>query len=349
MTENGQSPLLEVKDLKTYFPTDEGLVRAVDGLSFNIYEGKTLGIVGESGCGKSTVGRSILGILDSPGRIEEGSITWRRNLDDGNVEEIELAQQNANSALMRSIRGLDIALVFQEPMTSFSPVHTIGNQLTEAIRLHLDLSKKEAFDRARELMSRVGIPNPEQRLHEYSFQLSGGLRQRAMIAMALSCDPKLLIADEPTTALDVTTQAQILDLLRELQQENGMAVMLITHNLGVIAEMADDVVVMYLGREAESGPVDDVFHNPQHPYTQGLLRSIPSIYSKGMERLPSIEGSVPHPFNRPSGCTFRPRCPSYMEGVCDQNVPVFQPIEGSGQSVSCFLHHPPQEVITNGS
>jgi len=349
MTQIGQTPLLEVKDLKTYFPTDEGLVRAVDGLSFNLYEGKTLGIVGESGCGKSTVGRSILGIIEQPGRIEEGSITWRRDKGDGVIQEIELSSQNTNSSLMRSIRGMEIALVFQEPMTSFSPVHTIGNQLTEAIRLHLDLSKKEAFDRARELISRVGIPNPEQRLNEYAFQLSGGLRQRAMIAMALSCEPKLLIADEPTTALDVTTQAQILDLLRELQQENGMAVMLITHNLGVIAEMADDVVVMYLGREAESGPVDEVFHNPQHPYTQGLLRSIPSIYSKGVDRLPSIEGNIPHPFNRPSGCTFRPRCPSYMEGTCDQHVPLFQQIEGTKQSVSCFLHHPPQEVITNGS
>jgi peptide/nickel transport system ATP-binding protein len=349
MTANGQPPILSVKNLKTYFPTDEGLVRAVDGISFDLFEGRTLGIVGESGCGKSTVGRSILGIIDRPGRIEAGSIIWRHSGADGVSQEIDLARQSANSAQMRAIRGLEIALVFQEPMTSFSPVHTIGNQLVEAIRLHMDLTKKEAFDRARELISRVGIPNPEQRLNEYSFQLSGGLRQRAMIAMALSCDPKLLIADEPTTALDVTTQAQILDLLRELQQENGMAVMLITHNLGVIAEMADDVVVMYLGKEAESGPVDSVFHSPQHPYTQGLLRSIPSIYTKGAEKLPSIEGTIPHPFNRPSGCAFRPRCPSYMEGTCDQHVPMFQQIEGTDQFVSCFLHHPPQEVSTNGN
>jgi peptide/nickel transport system ATP-binding protein len=349
MTENGQKPLLSVKNLKTYFPTDEGLVRAVDGISFDVYEGKTLGIVGESGCGKSTVGRSILGIIDKPGRIEEGEIIWRREAGDGASQEIDLAQQPPNSSLMRSIRGQDISLVFQEPMTSFSPVHTIGNQLIEAIRLHLDLTKNEAHDRARELLEKVGIPSPEQRLNEYSFQLSGGLRQRAMIAMALSCDPKLLIADEPTTALDVTTQAQILDLLRGMQEQNGMAVILITHNLGVIAEMADDVVVMYLGREAEAGPVDDVYHNPRHPYTQGLLRSIPSIYASGVDRLPSIEGTIPHPFNRPSGCTFRPRCPSYMEGVCDQHVPVFQSYEGSEQSVACFLHHPPQEVTTNGS
>jgi len=349
MTENGQQPILSLKNLKTYFPTDEGLVRAVDGLSFDVSPGKTLGIVGESGCGKSTVGRSILGIIDKPGRIEEGEIIWRRESDDGALQEIDLAQQPPNSTLMRSIRGQEIALVFQEPMTSFSPVHTIGNQLMEAIRLHLDLTKDEAFERARDLLDKVGIPNPEQRLGEYSFQLSGGLRQRAMIAMALSCDPKLLIADEPTTALDVTTQAQILDLLREMQEENGMAIILITHNLGVVAEMADDVVVMYLGREAEAGAVDDVYHNPQHPYTQGLLRSIPSIYYSGMKRLPSIEGTIPHPFNRPSGCTFRPRCPSFMEGVCDQNVPTFQKIEGAEHFVSCFLHHPPQEVSSNGN
>jgi oligopeptide/dipeptide ABC transporter ATP-binding protein len=349
MTENGVQPLLSVQGLKTFFPTDEGLVRAVDGLSFDVFEGKTLGIVGESGCGKSTVGRSILGIIDKPGHVEAGSIMWRPDPSDETAEVVDLAKQVPTGKLMRSIRGNFISLIFQEPMTSFSPVHTIGNQLTEAIRLHQDLSKKDANDRAEELLAMVGIPNPRQRLSEYSFQLSGGLRQRAMIAMALSCDPKLLIADEPTTALDVTTQAQILDLLRDLQEKNGMAVILITHNLGVIAEMADDVVVMYLGREAESGSVDDLFHNPQHPYTQGLLRSIPSIYSRGEERLPSIEGTIPHPFNRPSGCTFRPRCPSFMEGTCDQHVPTFQNIEGTSQHVSCFLHHPPQEVTTNGS
>ena len=345
MAENGNGALLSVRNLKTYFPTDEGLVRAVDGISFDVKAGQTLGIVGESGCGKSTVGRSILGIIDRPGRVEEGEIIWRRDVN-GAAQEIDVTKQPANSGLMRSIRGSDIALIFQEPMTSFSPVHTIGNQLMEAIRLHLDVNKKEAEERAVELLTRVGIPNPAQRIHEYSFQLSGGLRQRAMIAMALSCDPSLLIADEPTTALDVTTQAQILDLLRDLQEQNGMAVILITHNLGVVAEMADEVVVMYLGREAESGPVDDVFHNPQHPYTQGLLRSIPSIYAKGMERLPSIVGTIPHPFNRPSGCTFRPRCPSFMEGVCDVHVPEFQQIGSSEQSVSCFLHHPPAEVTS---
>jgi len=224
---NGSQALLSVKNLKTYFPTDEGLVKAVDGVSFDVMPGQTLGIVGESGCGKSTVGRSILGIIDKPGNVEDGEIIWRREVE-GTVHDIDITKQPPNSALMRSIRGSEIALVFQEPMTSFSPVHTIGNQLMEAIRLHMDVTKKEAEERAIEALGRVGIPNPEQRVHEYSFQLSGGLRQRAMIAMALSCNPKLLIADEPTTALDVTTQAQILDLLRDLQEQNGMAIILIT-------------------------------------------------------------------------------------------------------------------------
>jgi len=339
------SPLISVKNLRTHYPTDEGLVKAVDGVSFDIYPGQTLGLVGESGCGKSTVGRSILQILDSPGEIVDGEILWQNQSGSGSVD---LTQLGTNSSTIRSVRGNDIGLIFQEPMTSFSPVHTIGAQIVEPMALHMNLTNKEAEEQAIELLGMVGIPNPEQRFSEYSFQLSGGLRQRAMIAMALSCQPRLLIADEPTTALDVTTQAQIMELLRDLQEKNGMAIMLITHNLGVIAEMADDVVVMYLGRSAESGPVDDLFHNSQHPYTQGLLRSIPSVYAKDVERLPSIEGWIPHPFNRPSGCTFRPRCPSYIEGTCDTNVPVFQLKEGTSQSVACFLHHPPQEGVTNG-
>jgi peptide/nickel transport system ATP-binding protein len=257
---------------------------------------------------------------------------------------LDIVKQQPGSRLMRTIRGAEIALIFQEPMTSFSPVHTIGNQIVEAIVLHTDISREEAEEKAKGLLRDVGIPNPDQRLKEYAYELSGGLRQRAMIAMALSCEPKLLIADEPTTALDVTTQAQILDLLRDLQQQKGMSIMLITHNLGVIAEMADDVVVMYLGRAVETGPVDDIFHSPKHPYTQGLLRSIPSIYAKGTDRLPSITGWIPHPFNRPSGCTFRPRCPSFIEGVCDVHEPQFLPLEGTNQNVSCFLHHSPQEV-----
>ena len=339
-----QDAIIQVEGLKIYYPTDEGVVRAVDGVDFELKTGETLGVVGESGCGKSTVGRAILNILDKPGHVEAGGVFWR--LPDG--REIDLTKLDANSRLMRAVRGAGIALIFQEPMTSFSPLHTVGNQIGEAVRLHTDLSEEGVQDRSIALLTMVGIPNPEQRLGEYAFQLSGGLRQRAMIAMALSAEPQLLTADEPTTALDVTTQAQIMDLLRQLQKQNGMAVILITHNLGVIAEMADRVVVMYLGKAVESGPVEDIFYNPQHPYTQGLLRSIPSIYSRSVERLPSIRGTIPHPFNRPTGCTFRPRCPNFIEGVCDRNVPDFQPLEGTNQMVSCFLHHSPQEVGTIG-
>ena len=343
MVTTEQKQILSVKDLQIYFNTDEGTVRAVDGVNFEIAQGKTLGVVGESGCGKSTVGRALLQILDRNGRINGGEINWVRGTGE-EEETVNIAKQSRNSSIMRSIRGDDIALVFQEPMTSFSPVHTIGNQLMEMIRLHKDVSKAEAKQRAVELLEMVHIPNPEQRVNEYSFQLSGGLRQRAMIAMALACEPKLLIADEPTTALDVTTQAQILDLLRELQGKNGMSIILITHNLGVVAEMADEVVVMYLGKAVESGTAEQIFHNPQHPYTQGLLRSIPSIYAKSEGKLPSIAGYIPHPFNRPSGCEFRPRCESYIEGVCDKNIPVFQNLKDTTQKVACFVHHPPQEA-----
>ena len=249
-----EQPILSVQDLRTYYFQDEGIVRAVDGASFDVYEGKTLGIVGESGCGKSVTARSILRIVERSGRIESGAI-WLRRQDDltGKSETIDLTKLDPNGETMRSIRGDDIALIFQEPMTSFSPYHTVGNQIIEAIRLHSNLSAKEARNRAIELLRMVGIPRPERRIDEYSFQLSGGLRQRVMIAMALSSDPKVLIADEPTTALDVTTQAQILELLRKIQDERGLAIILITHDMGVIAEMADDVVVMYLGRVVERG------------------------------------------------------------------------------------------------
>jgi len=343
MVTTEQKEMLSVKDLQIFFHTDEGVVRAVDGVTFEVAQGRTLGVVGESGCGKSTVGRALLQILDRNGRISGGEINWLRTTEEGE-ETVNIAKQTRNSSIMRSIRGGEIALVFQEPMTSFSPVHTIGNQLIEMVRLHNDVSKVEAKQKAIELLEMVHIPNPEQRISEYSFQLSGGLRQRAMIAMALACEPKLLIADEPTTALDVTTQAQIIELLRELQEKNGMSIMLITHNLGVIAEMADEVVVMYLGKAVESGTAEQIFHNPQHPYTQGLLRSIPSIYAKSEGKLPSITGNIPHPFNRPSGCEFRPRCESFIKGVCDENVPVFQNLNDTTQKVACFVHHPPQEA-----
>jgi peptide/nickel transport system ATP-binding protein len=331
--ENGRKTLLSVKNLKTYFFQDEGTVKAVDGATFEVYPSKTLGIVGESGCGKSVTSQSILRIVEEPGRIVEGEIKLRR----ANGEEIELTRLHPNGREMRAIRGPEIGLVFQEPMTSFSPVHSIGNQIIEAVQLHFRLNKQQARERAIESLRQVGIPKPERRIDEYAFQLSGGLRQRAMIAMALSCDPRLLIADEPTTALDVTTQAQILDLLRQLQAQRGMAIMLITHNLGVIAEMADDVVVMYLGRVVEEGPVDDVFHAPKHPYTKALLRSIPSIESSARVKLPTITGSIPHPYNRPTGCPFHPRCPDFMRGTCDRQEPTLLSVN-ERQKVSCFLY-----------
>src|SRR5689334_3872267 len=313
-------PLLSVRNLRTSFFQDEGTTKAVDGASFDVAPGKTLGIVGESGCGKSVTAQSILRIVDRPGRIVEGEIVLTRT--DGS--QVDLARLDANGAEMRSIRGGEIGLVFQEPMTSFSPVHSIGAQLIEAIMLHNAVSRKEARRRGIEALRSVGIPKPERRIDEYSFELSGGLRQRAMIAVALSCDPRLLIADEPTTALDVTTQAQILDLLRKLQRERGMAIMLITHNLGVVAEMADDVVVMYLGRVVEQGKVDDIFHAPKHPYTKALLQSIPSIESTPRVKLPTITGSIPHPFNRPPGCPFHPRCGAAMPGRCDRAEPMLR-------------------------
>jgi len=331
--ENGRKPLLSVCNLKTYFFQDEGTVKAVDGATFDVYPGQTLGIVGESGCGKSVTAQSILRIVDQPGRIVEGEIILRR----ANGDELDLTKMRSNSPEMRAIRGGEIGLVFQEPMTSFSPVHTIGNQLIETIRLHKKISAQEARRRAIESLRQVGIPKPERRIDEYAFELSGGLRQRAMIAVALCCDPRLLIADEPTTALDVTTQAQILDLLRQLQQQRGMAIMLITHNLGVVAEMCDGVVVMYLGRVVEEGPVDDIFHSPCHPYTRALLRSIPSIDSTPRVKLPTITGSIPHPYNRPSGCPFHPRCPDFMSGVCDAAEPTLISVN-ERQKVSCFLY-----------
>jgi peptide/nickel transport system ATP-binding protein len=334
------TPLLSVRNLKTYFPQDEGTVKAVDGASFEVYPGRTLGIVGESGCGKSITARSILRIVDRPGRIVEGQLLFQRqkqaNMSNTDTV-VDLAQLEPYGEEMRAIRGAEIALIFQEPMSSFSPVHTVGNQIIEAILLHQQVDKREARARALDMLRRVGIPLPEQRLEAYAYQLSGGLRQRAMIAMALSCNPRLLIADEPTTALDVTTQAQILDLMRHLQQEYGMAIMLITHDLGVVAEMADDVVVMYLGRVVEQASVDAIFYAPKHPYTQALLRSIPHIRSKARERLASITGFVPHPYNRPPGCPFHPRCASFMPGVCDRREPELQQV-GEKHAVSCFLY-----------
>ena len=330
---NDTKPLLSVRNLRTSFFQDEGVTKAVDGVSFDVAPGKTLGIVGESGCGKSVTAQSILRIVDAPGRIVGGEVVLIR--EDGSAT--DLVKLDKNGREIRSIRGGDIGLIFQEPMTSFSPVHTVGAQIIEAVLLHNDVDKKEARRRGIEALRSVGIPKPERRIDEYTFELSGGLRQRAMIAVALSCDPRLLIADEPTTALDVTTQAQILELLRGIQHERGMAIMLITHNLGVVAEMADDVVVMYLGRVVEQGKVDDIFHDAKHPYTKALLQSMPSIDSKPRVKLPTITGTIPHPFNRPAGCPFHPRCASFMPGRCDAAEPQLLPA-GEGRTVSCFLY-----------
>ncbi len=327
-------PILEVRDLRTYFFPEEGTVKAVDGAAFDVYPRKTLGIVGESGCGKSVTARSILRIVERPGRIVNGSILLRR---DGEEAGTDLSRLDPDGSQMRGIRGGDIALIFQEPMTSFSPVHTVGSQIVETIRLHQDVGKREARARALEMLRQVGVSSPERRVDQYAFELSGGLRQRAMIALALSCHPRILIADEPTTALDVTTQAQILDLLMALQEREGMAIILITHNLGVIAEMCDEVVVMYLGRVVEQGPVDAIFHNPKHPYTRALLRSMPSINARVRSRLPVIEGSIPHPYNRPSGCAFHPRCPDFMPGRCDKEEPAIRPV-GTAQEAACLLY-----------
>ena len=333
-----REPLLSVRDLRTYFYQDEGLVRAVDGVSFDVAAGGTLGVVGESGCGKSVTARSILRIVDRPGRIVEGEIRFRRRPTNGAAAEVvDLAKLEPNGAEMRAIRGAEIALIFQEPMSSFSPVHSVGIQIVEAILLHQPVGRREARDKAIEMLRRVGVPSPEQRVDQLSNQLSGGLRQRAMIAMALSCHPTLLIADEPTTALDVTTQTQILELMRQLQHEDGMAIMLITHDLGVVAEMATDVAVMYLGRVVEQAPVDAIFHAPRHPYTRALLRSIPRMRVRSRERLTPIAGAVPHPYDRPTGCPFHPRCESFMAGTCDRRTPSLRPV-GDHHAVSCFLY-----------
>jgi oligopeptide/dipeptide ABC transporter ATP-binding protein len=341
---SNQAPLLSVRDLKVSFALDEGLVRAVDGTSFDVMPGQVLGVVGESGCGKSVTMRAILQLVEKPGRITSGEIRFRRTSSNGlDGEVVDIAQLPPRGALMRDIRGGEIALIPQEPMAAFSPVHTVGAQIIEAILLHshrwqkAKLSRREARDITVGLFRDVGISMPEQRVDAYSWQLSGGLRQRAMIAMALSCKPRLLIADEPTTAIDVTTQAQVLALLRDLQAKYNTAIIFITHDLGVIAQMASYVVVMYLGRVMEEGPVDDIFHAPKHPYTQALLRSIPSLYGQTRVPLPVIAGALPHPFNRPAGCPFHPRCPQVMPR-CSAAVPRLKAVTDR-QLASCFLHH----------
>jgi peptide/nickel transport system ATP-binding protein len=330
-------PLLSVRDLKTFFFMDEGTAKAVDGVSFDVQPGQVVGIVGESGCGKSVTIKSVLRIVQEPGRIVGGEILFRRRGANGSgAAVVDLVGLEALGKEMRAIRGSEIALIPQEPMAALSPVHTIGDQLVEAVRLHQDFGKGEAERIMLKRMREVGVPSPHERMSMYSWELSGGLRQRVMIAMALACDPTLLIADEPTTAIDVTTQAQVLSLLRRLQEQHGMAIVFITHDLGVIAQIADYVVVMYLGRVMETGPVDDIFHRPQHPYTKALLESIPTMHAPSKDLLPTIAGSIPHPFNRPAGCPFHPRCAAFMPGTCDRGLPALRPV-AERQAASCFL------------
>ena len=319
--------LLEVNNLQTHFFTEEGIVRAVDGVSFALERGKTLGVVGESGSGKSVTARSILSTVRPPGRITGGEILYHRQRNGAQIETIDLAKLDPKGNEIRRIRWGDISMVFQEPMTSLSPVHTIGNQMLEVLKLHRQMDEAEAREEAIDFLGRVGLPQPSDLLKRYRHQLSGGMRQRVMIAMALCCRPTLLIADEPTTALDVTTQAQILELMQDLQDEFGMAILFITHDLGVIAEVADDVVVMYLGQEVETADVDSIFYRPSHPYTQALLRSIPRI-DEETDVLWTIKGSVPDPYSVPAGCAFKTRCPYYLPGTGCEDPPFVKVNEG---------------------
>ena len=326
-----QEPVLEIRDLHTYFPLEEGMLKAVNGVSLTIHRNRTLGVVGESGCGKSVTAQSILRIVPEFAQMT-GEILLHKN-----GEVIDLAALAPSGREIRDIRGRDISMIFQEPMTAFSPVHSVGEQIMEAILVHEDVPKAEARAQAIELLKLVGIPIPEERVDAYPHQLSGGMRQRAMIAMALVLKPKLLIADEPTTALDVTIQAQILRLMKTLQAEMGMSIMFITHDLGVIANMADDVAVMYLGRVVEYGSVRQIFRTPKHPYTQALLRSIPRTGRRARVRLETIEGIVPVPLDPPDICPFADRCTQFIPGRCDEKVPDFLGI-APGHSVRCILY-----------
>ena len=309
--------VLEIRGLKTYFHLDEGTLKAVDGVDLTIREKSIVGVIGESGSGKSVTARSVLRIIPNPGEIVAGEIL----LHPKEGKPVDLVKLDAKGSSIRKIRGKVISMIFQEPMTSLSPVHTVGNQIMEAIFLHRTSNRREAREIALDMIEKVGISNPKQRIDEYPHQMSGGMRQRAMIAMALSCNPDLLIADEPTTALDVTVQAQILELLKDLQEQFNMAVMYITHNLGVVAEIADEVNVMYLGRVVETAKTREIFKNPQHPYTRRLLQSIPKVGKKAGSRLEAIRGNVPVPINPPRQCGFYSRCEEVIEGRCNVAIP----------------------------
>ncbi len=327
-------PLLRVEGLRTYFYTRAGVMRAVDGVDLTVEEGRTLSIVGESGCGKTVTSLSIMRLVDQPGRIEPGAKILFQDRDLADATEDEL----------REVRGNDMSMIFQEPMTSLNPVYTVGDQIAEAVRLHQGLGQRAALDRAVEMLQLVHIPSPERRVKDYPHQMSGGMRQRVMIAMALACNPKLLIADEPTTALDVTIQAQILELMKELRDRLGMAILLITHDLGVVAEMADDVSVMYAGRIVERGPVGAIFNSPQHPYTEALLQSIPVLGMTQAEPLRVIRGMVPSPMSWPAGCRFASRCDYAFDRCRQQDPPLFA--AGGPQQAACWLcEHGPRSAV----
>ena len=329
-----EQAIIQIDELKTYFRTLDGEVRAVDGVSLDIVRGESLGLVGESGCGKSVTAFSILRLLPpKTSRIASGSILFNRG--DGSAP-LELTKVDPNGDLIRSIRGNEIAMIFQEPLTSLSPVHTVGSQIAEAVELHQQVGQEEAKEKAIQMLEAVGIATPHQRFDEYPHQFSGGMRQRAMIAMALSCNPTLLIADEPTTALDVTIQAQILELMKSLQDQFGMAILMITHNLGVVAETCSRVAVMYMGKIVETGDARTIFHQPLHPYTVGLMRSIPHLGRRIKERLTPIPGSVPDPYSIPPGCAFYPRCPAPKKSSCQSQVPLTE-LE-PGHFVRCTLY-----------
>ena len=336
MEANTSENILEIKNLKTYFYLEKGTVKAVDGVDLHLQRKKTLGVVGESGCGKSVTARSVMRIVKSPpGKIVEGEILFRPKR--GNKGVVDLAALDPRGEEIRHIRGGEISMIFQEPMTSLNPLYNVGKQIAESVELHQKVSATEALGRALEMLYKVHISEPKQRLKQYPHQLSGGMRQRVMIALALSCNPSILIADEPTTALDVTVQAQILDLMRTLQSDFDSAIMMITHNLGVVSQMADYVAVMYFGKVVEYGPVREIFHNPLHPYTVGLLNSVPVLGKKKSDKLVPITGMVPSGTSTIKGCAFAARCPHVMK-ICEEQPPL-QPA-APGHEVACWLHLP---------
>ena len=365
MTQQTLEPLVEVENLRIEFDVRAGIVKAVDGLNMTIYRGRTLGVIGESGCGKSVTARAILNMIPKPGKITSGEIRYHRQTKleraadgrGGHSEVVNINELHPDGETIRQIRGGEIGMIFQEPMSSLTPVYTAGTHIGEAVSLHRlaktkkvgdqiaeniaanrQVDKEEAREIAIEMLRKVGIPKPTERVDNYPHQLSGGQRQRVMIAVALSCEPAMLIADEPTTALDVSIEAQILDIMRELQGSVNMAIMFITHNLGVVANMAHEIVVMYMGKAVERATVTDLFYNPKHPYTQSLLKSIPRLgEKKDGERLASIAGMVPDPFNLPKGCVFHPRCPMAMKGKCDKIEPTWKKVDDE-HWVSCLLY-----------